>query len=104
MGRSVLAYQFVAGLLPKIKLKLAGTDGSMDELLVKVRFQEAKLRDLVPKVGAKKPYVPANQQTGAPSTRERSRPPSSPTESQTRPRMKCFHCQGMGHFARNCPM
>ena len=30
MGRSVLAYQFVAGLLPNIKLKLAGTEGSMD--------------------------------------------------------------------------
>ena len=45
MGRSVLAYQFVAGLLPNIKLKLAGTEGSMDGLLVKARFQEVKLRD-----------------------------------------------------------
>ena len=43
MGRSVLASQFVAGLLPDIKLKLAGVEGSLDELLVKARFQEAKL-------------------------------------------------------------
>ena len=71
MRRSVLAYQFVAGLLPEIKLKLAGTDGSMDELLVKARLQEAKLRDLIPKVVTKKPYVPTNQST---PTREESIP------------------------------
>ena len=104
MGRSVLAYQFVAGLLPEIKLKLAGTDGSMDELLVKARFREAKLRDLAPKVGDEKPFVLASQQTGATTTRERSRTPPSTTESQARNRMKCFHCQGTGHFTRNCPM
>ena len=38
---SVLATQFVAELLPDIKLKLARVQGSLEELLVKARFQEA---------------------------------------------------------------
>ena len=60
MGRSMLAYQFVAGLLPDIAFKLAGTEGSLDHLLVKPRFQEAKLRDLAAtssKMAAKEPYT-----------------------------------------------
>ena len=33
MGRSVLAYQFVAGLRDKLKAKLVGQSGSFEELL-----------------------------------------------------------------------
>ena len=33
MGRSVQAYQFVAGLLPHLKSKLVGSDGKFEELL-----------------------------------------------------------------------
>ena len=50
MGRTVLAYQFVAGLLPDIRIKVAGTEGTFDQLLMKARFEEAKLRDLGPLV------------------------------------------------------
>ena len=46
MDCSVLAYQFVAGLKPNFKSKLAGVEGTFDQLLVKARFEEAKLRDL----------------------------------------------------------
>lgn len=46
MGRSVLAYQFVAGLKPNLKSKLAGIECTFDQLLVKARFEEAKLREL----------------------------------------------------------
>ena len=46
MGRAVLASQFVSGLRPEIKAKIAGTEGSMDALLTKARFEEAKIRDL----------------------------------------------------------
>lgn len=72
MGRSVLAYQFLAGLLPPIKLRLAGKEGSMDELLVKARFHEVKLRDLaeIPsKVVAK---TLTDQPTGATPTQDGS--------------------------------
>ena len=46
MGRSVLASQFVAGLTPALKAKVAGTEGKFEEILVKARFEEAKLRNL----------------------------------------------------------
>ena len=47
MGQSVLAYQFVAGLTGDLKAKLVGCEGTFDELLVKARFEEARLRDVV---------------------------------------------------------
>ena len=35
MGRSVLTYQFVAGLCPELKTKIAGTDGNLEQLLMR---------------------------------------------------------------------
>lgn len=32
MGQKVLAYQFVSGLLPELKVKVAGTEGTIDQL------------------------------------------------------------------------
>ena len=46
MGQTVLAYQFAAGLKPEIRLKVAGTEGSFEQLLMRACFEEAKLRDL----------------------------------------------------------
>ena len=46
MGESVLAHQFVSGLLPDLKLKVAGTDGPFKHLLPKARFEEDKIREL----------------------------------------------------------
>ena len=48
MGKTVLAYQFVAGLLPKIRAKVAGTEGTFEQLWVKARYKKAKSRDLEP--------------------------------------------------------
>lgn len=45
MGHSVLSSQFVAGLLPSLKTKVAGVEGDFDQLLVKARFEEAKLKE-----------------------------------------------------------
>ena len=41
IGRAVLASQFASGLLPDVKRKVAGSDGDMQQLLVKARFEEA---------------------------------------------------------------
>ena len=46
MGQTILSSQFVAGLLPDIKSKVAGVEGNLEELLTKARFEEAKLREL----------------------------------------------------------
>ena len=54
MGKSVLAYQFVAGLLPELKAKVAGTDGDFEHQLTKARFEEAKARELAAAIKASK--------------------------------------------------
>jgi len=41
MGRSVLASQFVSGLLQEIKEKVAGSEGDFNALLTRARFEEA---------------------------------------------------------------
>ena len=47
MGQSLLSSQFVAGLVPELKTKVAGLEGSLEKLLTKARFEEAKIRDLM---------------------------------------------------------
>ena len=47
--KKLLAYQFVAGLLPNIRAKIAGTEGTFEQLWVKARYEESKARDLEPK-------------------------------------------------------
>ena len=46
-GRLVLAYQFVAGLKRNLQSKVAGVEGDLEQLLLKTRFEEAKIRDLL---------------------------------------------------------
>lgn len=46
MLRSVLACQFVSRLLQPLKVKVAGGEDTMDQLLVKPQFEEAKWHDL----------------------------------------------------------
>ena len=44
MERSVLAYQFVAGLCQKLKANMAGCEGNYDQLLILDPFEDAKFR------------------------------------------------------------
>ena len=46
LGHLVLVNQFVTGLLGDIKTKVVGIEGSFDQLLIRARFEEAKLQDL----------------------------------------------------------
>ena len=108
MGRSVLAYQFVAGLLPHLKSKLVGSDGQFEELLTKARFEEARYRDVV---------VPGSRQTpihagggGFRQSAGNEVPRGSLQQRQvytnTRPSevRKCYHCGGTNHILRDCPL
>ena len=99
MAQSVLAYQFVDGLLPNIKMKLAGSEGTFEELLSKARFQEARLRDVATaerKSVQPKPGVPPPKPMTPAGGDRRNR-----TATTTN---KCFICKGTNHFARQCPM
>ena len=101
MGKAVLASQFVTGLREDIKAKLAGCDGDLDQLLVKARFEEAKIRDLGGKGTAsvlRRPVL-ASEHTSAPSK------DTSAGGKQPRDRAKdtCHGCGGTGHYIRQCP-
>ena len=45
MGQTVLVNQFVSGLRPELQAKIVGLEGSMDELIMKARFEEAKTKE-----------------------------------------------------------
>ena len=93
----MLVLQFVAGLIPALKAKVAGTDGKFEEILVKARFEEAKFLDLgqsAPNSAAQRPVeqsTPANQSTVA---QRQSSPPSRT--------MKCSKYGGTNHIAKHC--
>ena len=42
----MLANQFAVGLKQEIKIKVAGAEGTFEQLLSKAKFEEAKLRDI----------------------------------------------------------
>ena len=55
MGKSVLSSQSVAGLIPALRSKVDGREGGFNAVLVKARFKEAKVRDLIQKQPPGKP-------------------------------------------------
>ena len=92
MGRSVLAYQFVSGLLPELKTKVAGTDGGFEHQPAKARFEEAKARKLGTR--GRKPE----------SLERQEKPETQGSTPETRPvgARPCNNCGRLGHIGRFC--
>ena len=105
-GSRVLASQFVTGLRSDLKVRLAGLEGDMDHLLVRARFEEAKLRDLgnggdkgLPeKTGTSNRFRPAKG-----GTQPKPRSVIASFVGGSAPNNACFSCGGSGHFACNFP-
>ena len=104
MGQVVLANQFVSGLLPELKAKMVGQEGSMEQLLVKARFEEAKRRELtvVSTNLSKKHGMPA---AGEISTQgEKKGPvPNTGNGRSEKGGKNCYNCGMSSHLMRNCP-
>ncbi len=104
LGKAVLATQFASGLLPQIKVTVAGIEGDFDTLLAKARFEEARLRDLAARLPQqRKPpsvFSLSNQQERGenPSGRQPSGPPGGQKVT-----VRCFGCGEVGHYKSKCP-
>ena len=114
MGRAVLSNQFIGGLLPELKRKIAYIEGAtFSELWQKARFEEARLQDLArtdPKMSTpswrQRPHRdnlprqderPHGEQPQSGSTRE-----SGKVQRRSLQYVKCYNCNRMGHLAKDC--
>ena len=92
MGKNVLSCQFLAGLKQSIKEKLLGTEGDLDLLLTKARFEEAK-NDTRSGKPQKPPPVPSTNRGSANGKKLFSNYSTTP---------ECYACGLRGHLARDC--
>ena len=97
MGRSVLAYQFVAGLCQKLKAKIAGSEGNFEQLLTRARFEEAKFRELAPRKS-----TGTNDGQAKKKENERKSAATTPAKSNPYKNVECHECGRLGHIARFC--
>ena len=118
LGQLVLVNQFVAGLLEDIKVKVVGMEGSFDQLLVKARFEEAKLWDLnTTNIGSRSSgvSVTSNITDPVPSVQSSSRTTADGSNSRkqrlTTPRFnvggqrvnaRYYNCGSPSHLIRRC--
>ena len=102
----MLASQFVAGLRPELKEKLAGVEGDMEQLLVNTKFKEAKRREMQLDRDRPRAGIFANTVQGGPpeAGKPLSEPPLRGSWKQDYSHMTCHHCGGKGHIAHLCPL
>ena len=117
MGLILLANQFVAGLRPELKRKLIGVDGSLEELVLKARFEEAKGQEFSTYSTTNRHPQTAKEQINKPKGNHKRMEASTPSQEEPQPstqgegakesrarsmRGRCFNCGMEGHLARDC--
>ena len=101
MAQMVLVNQFISGLRPSLKAKVVGTEGNLDQILVKARFEEAKARELALTRGNQVPKKPQENSTSkTPSRDVNPKPTTSKGDWKDR---TCHNCGLKGHLMRACP-
>ena len=114
MGQSVLANQFVAGLRPELKAKVVGSEGNMEQLLMKARFEEAKQKELARVTPGYSRVTPNNSQRRFGGQRDVATSRSQMTGASTtspenlgkksgRNKRSCYNCGLTTHLIKDCP-
>ena len=114
MGQSVLANQFVAGLRPELKAKVVGSEGNMEQLLMKARFKEAKQKELARVTPGYSRVTPNNSQRRFGGQRDVATSRSQMTGASTtssenlgkksgRIKRSCYNCGLTTHLIKDCP-
>lgn len=118
VGQIVLLNQFVSGLQTDSQAKVVGVEGSMDEIVAKARFEEAKLREVPRQSAGMQPKFhqprsrsngPVSHDTPTVATPAKVSTPNPPPERADQPKnqrsktVTCFQCCMEGHFWSNCP-
>ena len=111
----MLSSQFVGGLVPQIKRKIAYLEGvTFSELWQKARFEEARLKDLESAAftnpnprNYQAPTTEQYQENTAPPYQQNQRlnrdPPRQFRHGEHNPTtIVCYKCRQPGHVARNC--
>ena len=88
MGKTVLANQFVVGLIPELKRKVAGTERNFEQLVTKARFEEAKLREITVKTKS--------------ASQSQSEPPKEISNANKKDDPRCTVCGDVGHKTKFC--
>lgn len=110
LGQIVLVNQFVSGLRSELQSKVVGVEGSMEEIVAKARFEEAKRKELSsrnPRSQLKKNFPPRgggqanrpSQTTNLPA----SSPQPKPGEATRGKSVTCYKCGMEGQVRSRCP-
>ncbi len=106
MGQAVLSSQFVGGLTPDIKRKMAYLEeATFAELWPKARYEEARLKDLS-KLQREQADTRRRQQQLTREDQHKRMPQGAQTDQararQEYPAVRCYKCHQPGRKAREC--
>ena len=99
----VLANQFIAGLRPDLKVKVVGTEGNLEQVLLKARFEQAKRRELAAATSTPQQKTFADSGSYSPNPGPIGTIQGGTGGTTEKSSRNCYNCGIAGHMMRVCP-